>query len=236
MKNTIAFIGAALLASISSVRAEFSISGPGLEPAPIIVFKDAPPRTRDAAVTLADYIEKISGAKTVIIDGEPRPMPERAIWIGFQPVLKTIFPNTDFEFRNPEETLILANDPTSGFALLSDGGQVNYDSALPLLIVRYYPEGLMGLGVTALLAGFMAGQAGNVSAFNTVWTYDIYKALIRKDATDDHLLWMGRVTTIVGIIISVPTPTFIEFHSLLRQAIDTENFPSLGENVNWQYK
>ncbi len=110
MKNTIAFIGVALLAFISSVRAEFSISGPGLEPAPIIVFKDAPPRTRDAAVTLADYIEKISGAKTVIIDGEPRPMPERAIWIGFQPVLRTIFQNTDFEFRNPEETLILAND------------------------------------------------------------------------------------------------------------------------------
>jgi SSS family solute:Na+ symporter len=101
--------------------------------------------------------------------------------------------------------LILANDPKSGFALLSDGGQVNYDSALPLLIVRYYPEGLIGLGVTALLAGFMAGQAGNVSAFNTVWTYDIYKALFKKDATDDHLLWMGRVTTIVGIILSVGT-------------------------------
>jgi len=101
--------------------------------------------------------------------------------------------------------LALASDPDSGFALLSDDGQVNYDSALPLLILRYYPSGLVGLGVTALLAGFMAGQAGNVSAFNTVWTYDIYKALLRKDATDDHLLWMGRMTTVVGIILSVGT-------------------------------
>jgi len=101
--------------------------------------------------------------------------------------------------------LVLAGDPKSGFALLQDGGQVNYDSALPMLIFRYYPSGLIGLGVTALLAGFMAGQAGNVSAFNTVWTYDIYRALLKKDATDEHLLWMGRVTTVVGIILSVGT-------------------------------
>jgi SSS family solute:Na+ symporter len=101
--------------------------------------------------------------------------------------------------------LVLARDPASGFALLQDGGQVNYDSALPLLIARYYPEGLIGLGITALLAGFMAGQAGNISAFNTVWTYDIYRALIRKDASDAHLVWMGRTTTVIGIVLSVGT-------------------------------
>ncbi len=77
------------------------------------------------------------------------------------------------------------------------------DAALPLLIAKYYPAGLVGLGITALLAGFMAGQAGNVSAFNTVWTYDIYRAVINRDASDEHLVWMGRVTTIVGIVISV---------------------------------
>jgi SSS family solute:Na+ symporter len=78
--------------------------------------------------------------------------------------------------------IVLANDAKSGFALTQDGGQVNYDSALPLLIARYYPPGLVGLGVTALLAGFMAGQAGNISAFNTVWTYDIYKSVLNKNA------------------------------------------------------
>ncbi len=101
--------------------------------------------------------------------------------------------------------IILAADPNSGYKLLEDGGKVNYDSALPLLIVRYYPAGLVGLGITALLAGFMAGQAGNISAFNTVWTYDIYKSVINKKASDAHLLWMGRVATIVGIVISVLT-------------------------------
>jgi SSS family solute:Na+ symporter len=101
--------------------------------------------------------------------------------------------------------IALSNDPNSGFKLLQDGGQVNYDSALPLLIKRYYPTGLVGLGVTALLAGFMAGQAGNISAFNTVWTYDIYKSVLNKKASDAHLLWMGRASTIVGVIISLGT-------------------------------
>lgn len=101
--------------------------------------------------------------------------------------------------------IVLSNDPKSGFTLLHDGGHVNYDSALPLLIARYYPSGLVGLGITALLAGFMAGQAGNISAFNTVWTYDIYRAVLNKKATDSHLLWMGRVSTIVGVALSLVT-------------------------------
>jgi SSS family solute:Na+ symporter len=101
--------------------------------------------------------------------------------------------------------IALSIDPKSGFKLLHDGGQANYDSALPLLIARYYPPGLVGLGVTALLAGFMAGQAGNISAFNTVWTYDIYKSVLNKKASDANLLWMGRASTIVGVILSLVT-------------------------------
>ncbi len=79
------------------------------------------------------------------------------------------------------------------------------DTALPVLIARYFPAGLVGLGITALLAGFMAGQAGNVSAFNTVWTYDIYRVLFKKDASDAHLVLVGRLTTIVGIFLSILT-------------------------------
>ena len=79
-------------------------------PAPIIIFKDAPARTRDAAVTFAEYIEKISGQKPAILDGEPKPLPERAIWIGVQPAAKALFPKTDFDFKHAEETLIVANE------------------------------------------------------------------------------------------------------------------------------
>ena len=85
-------------------------SDTGVSHAPILVFKDAPPRTRDAAVTLADYFEKTSGVRPEIIEGEPNPLPKHGIWVGHQPVLKRLFPGLDFEFRHPEEILIAANE------------------------------------------------------------------------------------------------------------------------------
>jgi SSS family solute:Na+ symporter len=73
------------------------------------------------------------------------------------------------------------------------------------MLARYCGPGLLGLGITALIAGFMSGMAGNVSAFATVWTYDIYRAMIRKNATDDHYVSMGRWCTIVGVLVSIGT-------------------------------
>ena len=84
-------------------------------------------------------------------------------------------------------------------------GQHSYNEVLPLMLARYCGPGLLGLGITALIAGFMSGMAGNVSAFATVWTYDIYRPFIRKNAADDHYLSMGRWCTIVGVIISIGT-------------------------------
>ncbi len=78
-------------------------------PIPIVVFENAPPFTRAAADTLAEYVEKASGARPRIIEGRPDPMPEHAIWVGYQPVLKELFPDTAFEFSHPEEILIAAN-------------------------------------------------------------------------------------------------------------------------------
>lgn len=80
-----------------------------------------------------------------------------------------------------------------------------YDEVLPLMLIRYCPPGLLGLGITALVAGFMSGMAGNVSAFSTVWTYDIYGAFMNKKATDQHYVFMGRASTVVGMLISIAT-------------------------------
>jgi SSS family solute:Na+ symporter len=82
---------------------------------------------------------------------------------------------------------------------------LDYDLAIPTLLLRYFPTGLLGLGLTALLASFMSGMAGNVTAFNTVWTYDIYQAYLRPKATDAHYLWIGRMATVFGIAASVLT-------------------------------
>jgi SSS family solute:Na+ symporter len=96
-------------------------------------------------------------------------------------------------------------DPTTGAALLDRAGHVvlDYDLSTPMMLIRFFPAGMLGLGLTALLASFMSGMAGNVTAFNTVWTYDIYQSHIRKGASDAHYLWMGRAATVFGIALSI---------------------------------
>jgi SSS family solute:Na+ symporter len=113
--------------------------------------------------------------------------------------------------------LALLRDPHTGSLLhlvpadlaWSKEGQAQglhgYDEVLPLMLARYCGPGLLGLGITALIAGFMSGMAGNVSAFTTVWTYDIYGALINKNATDEGKVRMGRWVTVIGVGISIGT-------------------------------
>ena len=74
---------------------------------------------------------------------------------------------------------------------------------IPVLLAKYFPTGLLGIGFTALMASFMSGMAGNVTAFNTVWTYDIYQSYIAPNKSDDHYLWMGRMATVFGILVSI---------------------------------
>jgi SSS family solute:Na+ symporter len=93
-----------------------------------------------------------------------------------------------------------------GFALPGDGrGGYDYNMAMPALLAHYFPPGLLGLGMTALMASFMSGMAGNVTAFNSVWTFDLYRSYVTKHASDRHYLWMGRMATIFGIVLSVGT-------------------------------
>ena len=101
--------------------------------------------------------------------------------------------------------LIPAKLAADGTPLLDTAGRVvlDYDLATPMMLVKLFPAGMLGLGLTALLASFMSGMAGNVTAFNTVWTYDIYQSHIRRGASDAHYLWMGRAATVGGIFLSV---------------------------------
>jgi SSS family solute:Na+ symporter len=88
---------------------------------------------------------------------------------------------------------------------VSAANPYSYNQVLPLMLIRYCGPGLLGLGITALVAGFMSGMAGNVSAFSTVWTYDIYGAFINKKASDKHYVAMGRWSTVVGMLVSIAT-------------------------------
>ncbi|MBI2061391.1 MAG: sodium:solute symporter family protein [Nitrospirae bacterium] len=125
--------------------------------------------------------------------------------------------------------------------LTNAAGDPNYDSALPLLLARYYPHGLMGLGITALMAGFMAGQAGNISALNTVWTYDIYRAVLNRNASDQHLLWMGRVATLVGIVLSIGAaywarqfPTIMDYIQAIFSWVNAPLFATMLLGMFWK--
>jgi SSS family solute:Na+ symporter len=86
---------------------------------------------------------------------------------------------------------------------LKQSGERDYNDVITSMLARYCPTGLLGLALTALLASFMSGMAGNVTAFNTVWTYDIYQSYFAKNKSDSHYMWMGRVATIVCIVLSI---------------------------------
>jgi len=95
-------------------------------------------------------------------------------------------------------------------------GMHSYNDVLPLMLARYCGPGLLGLGITALIAGFMSGMAGNVTAFTTVWTYDIYRPLVHSKGSDSHYVSMGRWTTVVGVLISIGTAYLVmQFASIM---------------------
>ena len=95
-------------------------------------------------------------------------------------------------------------------------GLHSYNEVLPLMLARYCGPGLLGLGITALIAGFMSGMAGNVSAFATVWTYDIYRATINSNATDAHYVSVGRWCTVLGVLVSIGTAYLVmQFASIM---------------------
>jgi solute:Na+ symporter, SSS family len=96
-------------------------------------------------------------------------------------------------------------DEATGITKLDSNGNpvLDYDLAIPNMLLHYFPTGILGLGLTALMASFMSGMAGNVTAFNTVWTYDIYQSYIHKTGSDEHYLRMGKIATVFGIALSI---------------------------------
>jgi len=113
-----------------------------------------------------------------------------------------------------------------------DGVHLDYDQVLTTLMARFYPAGLLGVGLTGLMASFMSGMAGNVTAFNTVFTYDIYQSHIRKGAPDSHYLMVGRMTTIVGVALSIGAAyvarSYNNIMDLLQLVFSLVNAPLFG--------
>jgi len=139
------------------------------------------------------------------------PSPQSAMMMASQPLAMTSqahaqAPAQMSELNQAGKGLIPAKiDLSTGQPMVDKDGKVilDYDLAIPNMLLHYFPTGILGLGLTALLASFMSGMAGNVTAFNTVWTYDIYQSYIHKGASDHHYLQMGRYATVFGIALSI---------------------------------
>lgn len=116
----------------------------------------------------------------------------------------TVVPN---EVANGRGLVPAKVNPVTGKPMLDRNGKplLDYDMATPNMLLHYFPTGILGLGLTALLASFMSGMAGNVTAFNTVFTYDLYQSYIHKNAPDSHYLAVGRWATVGGILLSIGT-------------------------------
>ncbi len=157
------------------------------------------------AVSVTSHMAGVGQATTnhsqiVTVPGQPLSEADYAALAAAHPAVKL-----PLDEAHPHGIIPVKIDPVNGQAVLNaDGTPVyNYDLAIPVMLLHFFPTGILGLGLTALLASFMSGMAGNVTAFNTVWTYDIYQAYINKKATDAHYLWMGRMATIGGVALSI---------------------------------
>ena len=116
------------------------------------------------------------------------------------------------ELQSAQQGLIPPQtNPETGQIVKDESGKVvlDYNMVIPNMLLHYFPSGMLGIGLTALLASFMSGMAGNVTAFNTVWTYDIFKAYIRRDASDENLLVVGQLATFFGVAFSVGVAYFV---------------------------
>jgi SSS family solute:Na+ symporter len=120
-------------------------------------------------------------------------------------------------------------------------GDNSYNLALPLLIQRYYPPGLIGLGLTALMAGFMSGMSGNITAFSTVFTDDLYQSYINPKASDRHLVWVGRVSVIAGVLISIGAaylamsfPSIMDYMQALFSIVNAPLFATFLLGMFWK--
>ncbi len=123
---------------------------------------------------------------------------------------------------------------------LALGTKTDYDMAIPLMMGLMYPPGMLGLGLTALLASFMSGMAGNVTAFNTVFTFDIYQSYISPKQTDKHYLWVGRVATAGGILVSILAaylvmnfPTIMDYMQLIFSFFNAPLFATFALGMFW---
>lgn len=196
-------VGAALAAA-RAAGTQLVLVKDGISCAPIVLFKDAPPYTRRAADELAGYIEKISGARPEVVEGCPDPVPDRAIWVGYQSKLVELFPEIDFNFRHPEEILIVA---TTNHVVIA--GRDKWD-----------PEHL----IVETPRGKIEGKQLEYGTVNAVYTF-------LQDKLGVRWLWPGELgEDIIEQKTIALAPFEYRYHPQIRQRGGLFRLSALGDN------
>jgi SSS family solute:Na+ symporter len=102
-----------------------------------------------------------------------------------------------------------------------ESSSVDYNNSMLYLIRDLLPNGMLGVAIAGLLAAFMAGMAANISAFNTVFSYDIWQDHVVKEREDEYYTWVGRIATVAATIVAIGTATFASHYTNIMNYLQT---------------
>ncbi len=206
-KNMTAARNTPLVASVPKMFFPFLVIVPGMIAAALCTMPDKGYRIPPAIVSEANYSKAIAAVKAA---------DAKAPISSVAAVGDAVGKNID---GAKIATLIAANaanklsDEQIKQGIYNSITENDYDGVILSLVKKYCPPGLLGLALTALLASFMSGMAGNVTAFNTVFTYDLYQAYFAKGKSDHHYFITGKVITVVGIVLSIGAAYFASMYN-----------------------
>ena len=214
-KNMTAARNTPLVAAVPKMFFPFLVIVPGMIAAALTTLPDKGYRIPPPVIAQENYAKAVESVRAssvgFTLDGDKRNVDKAVKAVG-----DALGKKVDFEKIT---SLVAANtaskltDTQIQQGLYNSVAENDYDGVILSLVKKYCPAGLLGLALTALLASFMSGMAGNVTAFNTVFTYDIYQAYFAKGKSDAHYMWMGKVITVVGILLSIGAAYFASMYN-----------------------
>ncbi len=201
-KNMAAARNTPLVAAVPKMLFPFLVIVPGMIAAALCTLPDKNYRIPPPIVSEASYTKAIDAVKSANPADDTAVVTAVGDALGVKMDAKKI---TSLVAANAAGKL---SDEQIKRGLYNSIAENDYDGVILSLVKKYCPPGLLGLALTALLASFMSGMAGNVTAFNTVFTYDLYQAYFAKGKSDRHYFLTGKVITVVGILLSIAAAYF----------------------------
>jgi SSS family solute:Na+ symporter len=211
-KNMTAARNTPLVAAVPKMFFPFLVIVPGMIAAALTTLPDKGYRIPPPVIAQANYDKAVTALKSADATNPDAGVKAVADALGKKVNEKNIAAMIS-NYTSRKGTAQAYSDIALQNGIYNSVAENDYDGVILSLVKKYCPAGLLGLALTALLASFMSGMAGNVTAFNTVFTYDIYQAYFAKGKSDAHYMWVGKVITVVGILLSIGAAYFASMYN-----------------------